>query len=206
VASSQRGRLVQSPEDLCEMLMESLQKYEAELHGEQTPVRFLWDRQADKSMRPVDENTLSDHVKQFLKRELADSGIVLNREVEVGRAPGAPVGTRTDIKIDAVRHGEKGEAYDAIVAVIETKGCWNPDLLNAIKTQLRDDYLRRLGAPLGIYLVGWFDKATWDETDNRKKRAPSWNLDEARRHLDEKAAELANGYIIRAVVLDCHAH
>jgi hypothetical protein len=30
VASSQRGRLVQSPEDLCEMLMESLQKYEAD--------------------------------------------------------------------------------------------------------------------------------------------------------------------------------
>ena len=67
----------------------------------------LWDRQADKSMRPVDENTLSDHVKQFLKRELVDSGIVLNREVEVGRVPGAPVGTRTDIKIDAIRHERK---------------------------------------------------------------------------------------------------
>ncbi len=206
VASSQRGRLVQSSEDLCEMLMEALQKYEAELHGEQTPVRLLWDRQADKSMRPVDENTFSDHVKQFLKRELVDSGIVLNREVEGGRAPGAPVGTRTDIKIDAIRQSEKGEAYDAIVAVIETKGSWNPNLLSAIKTQLRDDYLRPLGAPLGIYLVGWFDKATWDETDNRKKRAPSWDLDEARRRLDEKAAELAKGYIIRAVVLDCHAH
>ena len=74
-----------------------------------------------------------------------------------------------------------------------------------MKTQLRDEYLKRLGAPLGIYLVGWFDKANWDETDNRKKRAPSWDLDEARRRLDEKAVELAKGSIIRAVVLDCHA-
>ena len=88
VASSKRGRLVQSADDLCEALIEALGKYEAELHGEQTPVRSLWDRQADKSLRPVDENTLSDHVKLFLKRALADSGIVLNREVEVGRAPG----------------------------------------------------------------------------------------------------------------------
>ena len=205
VASSKRGRLVRSAEDLCEILLELLRKYEAELHGEQTPVRSLWDRQADKSMRPVEEDALSDHVKQFLKRELADSGVVLNREVEVGRVPGTPVGTRTDIKIDAIRHGEEGEAYDAIVAVIETKGCWNPLLLTAIKTQLRDDYLKRLGAPLGIHLVGWFDKAKWDETDNRKRRAPSWDLDEARRRLDEKAAEVAKGYIIRAVVLDCHA-
>ena len=134
VASSKRGRLVRSADDMCEILLESLRKYEAELHGEQTPVRSLWDRQADKSMRPVEEDALSDHVKQFLKRELADSGVVLNREVEVGRVPGTPVGTRTDIKIDAVRHGEKGEAYDAIVAVIETKGCWNPLLLTAIKT------------------------------------------------------------------------
>jgi hypothetical protein len=206
LATSRRGRLVQSPEDLCDTLIEALQKYENELHGEQTPVQFLWAKQTKGMLTPVDENALSDHVKAFLKRELADSGIVLNREVEVGRVPGAPVGSRTDIKIDAVRHGENGDAYDVIVAVIETKGCWNAELFTAIQTQLRDDYLKRLGAPLGVYLVGWFDKAKWDASDSRRKRAPSLDLAEARHLLEEKAAELSKGYIIRAVVLDCHAH
>ncbi len=205
LAASKRGRLVQSPDDLCEALLEALQKYQAELHGEQTPVQFLWARQAKGDLRPVDENALSDHVKAFLKKELADSGIVLNREVEVGRVPGAPVGRRTDIKVDAVRRGENGGTYDGIVAVIETKGCWNAELFTAMETQLRDDYLKRLGAPLGIYLVGWFDKANWDESDGRRKRTPSLGLTEVREALEKKAAECADGYLIRAVVLDCHA-
>ena len=206
LATSKGGRLVRSPEDLCEALIETLQKYENELQGEQTPVQFLWAKQTGGMLVPVDENALSDHVKMFLKRELADSGIVLNREVEIGRVPGAPVGSRTDIKVDALRHGENGEAYDAVVAVIETKGCWNDELFTAIETQLRDDYLKRLGAPVGIYLVGWFDKAKWDESDNRRKRVRSIDLGEARHLLDQKAAELSKGYIIRAMVLDCHAH
>ena len=206
LATSRRGRLVQSPDDLCEAVIEALQEYEKELHGEQTQVQFLWAKQTGGLYIPVDENALSDHVKIFLKRELGDSGIVLNREVEIGRVPGAPVGSRTDIKIDAIRRGEDGEAYDAIVAVIETKGCWNPELFTAIETQLRNDYLARLGAPLGIYLVGWFDAPKWDDKDHRKKRAPSVDLGEMRRHFNEKSAELSKGFIIRAVVLDCHAH
>jgi hypothetical protein len=205
LATSKGGRLVQSPEDLCEALIEALRKYQNKLHGEQTPVQFLWARQADGTLRPVEEDALSDHVKMFLKQELVESGIVSNREVEIGRVPGAPLGSRTDIKIDAVRHGENGEAYDAIVAVIETKGCWNSGLFTAIETQLRDDYLRRLGAPLGIYLVGWFDKAKWDVSDKRSKRVPAMGIVETRCLLDEKAAALSKGYIIRVMVLDCHA-
>lgn len=56
------------------------------------------------------------------------------------------------------------------------KGCWNAELFTAIETQLCNDYPRRLGAPLGIYWVGWFYKAKWDENDSRKKRDPSMNI------------------------------
>jgi hypothetical protein len=52
--------------------------------------------------------------------------------------------------IDPVAITNDIHAYDAITAVIETKGCWNSQLLTAIKTQLHDHYLMRLGAPLGI--------------------------------------------------------
>ena len=122
--------LVTSPADLCRVLVAALEKYGAALHGAQTPVRDLWDRQRGKDIfRPLDEPALSDVVTRFLRAELGTAGIFANREVEVGRAPGAPVGTRTDILVNAFRRREDGERYDPITAVVETKGCWNPDLL-----------------------------------------------------------------------------
>lgn len=200
------GRLVQSARQLADILVAVLRRYERELHGEQSPVRALWDRQAGGSLlRPVEEDALSDHVKLFLQRELVERGIVVNREVEVGRAPGAPVGKRTDIRVNAVRKTDGAGTLDEITAVIETKGCWNAELMTAMQTQLRDDYLTRLGAPIGIYMVGWFDKPKWDPADGRKGRSPSWGVIEAQRRLDEQASKLSGGFLISAVVLDCHA-
>ena len=67
----QDRQLVQSGADLCDLLTAALRKYEAELHGEQSPVRSLWDRQGGgKTFRPVEEDSLSDHVSLFLRREL----------------------------------------------------------------------------------------------------------------------------------------
>ena len=54
--------------------------------------------------------------------------IVVNREVEISRVPGAPVGTRTDIRVQAIRRGQGNNVLDVITAVIETKGCWNSAL------------------------------------------------------------------------------
>ena len=176
------------------------------MHGEQTPVRALWDYQADnKTFRPVDENALSDHVRLFLKRELQESGIVLNREVEIGRVSHAPVGMRTDIKVDALRKSEHSNVFSTITAVIETKGCWNREVLTAMRAQLVDDYLVKLAAPVGIYLVGWFDKKKWDPRDYRKKETADWTTHEAQLHFDEQAAVMPKAFIVSAVVLDCHA-
>ena len=206
VTNTSGGFLVRSERDLADLLIDALRRYERELHGEQTPVQFLWDRQANGFFVPVDEDTLSDHVRLFLKRELADKGIVLNREVEIGRVPGSRLGSRTDIKVDAIRKSENGEAFSTITAVIETKGCWNPGLLGAIKTQLVEDYLVRIAAPIGIYLVGWFDKRKWDPDDYRIDRTPEWTIEVAQQRLDAIAATLQQAFIVRAVVLDCHCH
>ena len=72
------------------------------------------------------------------------------------RHPGAPVGTRTNILINALRRSETGEPLDPIAAVIEAKGCWNAQLFSALETQLVGDYMVQVRAPVGIYLVGWF--------------------------------------------------
>lgn len=206
LVASKRRLLVQSGDDLCELLTEALRKYECELHGEQNPVRALWDRQeSGATFRPVEEDSLSDNVSLFLRRELVESGIVANREVEIARVPGAPIGKRTDIRIDELRRSAGGAAYDAITAVIETKGCWNAALFTALKDQLYGDYMIRLRAPVGIYLVGWFDKAKWDPKDRRKRDAPECTLREAQDRLDAQAAAIPAGFLIRSVVVDCHA-
>jgi len=204
VTASAEVMLVQSARQLEEILIRTLRKYEGHLHGEQTPVRALWDRQANGSLRPVDEDALSDHVRLFLKHELVDSGIVANREVEIGRVPGARLGSRTDIKVEALRKSDAGR-YDVITAVIETKGCWNAELLTAMTTQLVDDYMVRLAAPAGIYLVGWFDKRKWDAGDARRARTPDLTFNEVQSALDAQAAAQPGAFTVQAVVLDCHA-
>jgi hypothetical protein len=205
ITESPSGVLVQSAQHLAEVLVNAVRKYERELYGEQTPIRDLWDVQANKALRPVDENALSDHVQRFLKRELVESGIILNREVEISRVPGAPSGKRTDIKVDGISRIENSDKVNIITAVIETKGCWNANLLTAIKSQLVDDYLVRLGAPVGIYMVGWFDKQQWDARDSRRSRTRGWTVEEAQRRLDREAAALTQAFIVRATVLNCRA-
>jgi hypothetical protein len=191
--------------DLCEVLVAALKKFNAALHGAQTPVRDLWDRQKGKDIyRPIDENALSDVIARFLRTELGSSGIFANREVEIGRVPGAPVGQRTDILVNAVRRRADGELFDPIATVIETKGCWNNDLFTALEEQLFRDYMIRLRALTGIYLVGWFDAEKWDPEDSRRDRVPKIPIDEAKAQLDKQAAALPDGFIVRPVILECH--
>ena len=202
LTSSPNARLVQTADDLKETLLDAIASYEAHLYGAQKPIRALWDRQPDRTFRPVEEDALSDHVKLFLERSLVASGIIANREVEVGRVAGAPIGQRTDIKIDALRRGPQGEKFDIITAVIEVKGCWNAELSSALDTQLYQRYLVPLGAPVGVYLVGMFDKAGWDGKDPKKRKAPDFTKGELMRALSQQASLLPAAYSVAPFILD----
>lgn len=205
LVANREAQLVRSPQDLMDVLIDGLTRYEHELHGEQSPVRALWDLQAGGvGFRPVDENALSDHVRLFLKRDLVTRGVIANREVEIGRVPGAPVGMRTDIRIDAMRHAPDGRTFDTITAVVETKGCWNRELFSALRTQLYEEYMKPLAAPVGIYLVGWFDKVKWEVGDYRRTDTPDMTREKACQELNEQAEAIPAGSHVRAFVLDCH--
>lgn len=200
-------KLVNSPSDLSDILIAALTKFTETLHGAQTPVRDLWDRQGTQKevYRPIDENGFTDVLTRFLRSELTQKGVFANREVEVGRVPGAPVGKRTDILVSAVRRRPDGETYDVISAVIETKGCWNDELFTALEAQLFRDYMVRLRAPVGVYLVAWFETDKWDPTDSRRKVALKLSLDGATAELDRQAKALPAGIIVRPVVIECRA-
>jgi hypothetical protein len=197
-------KLVTSPADLCEVLVATLEKFGAALHGAQTPVRDLWDRQQGKDIfRPIDENALSDVIARFVRAELGSAGVFANREVEVSRAPGAPVGPRTDILVNAVRRRPDDELFDPLAVVIETKGCWNGELFTGLEAQLFRDYMIRLHAHAGIYLVGWFHSDRWDPGDSRRNRVPKMPIDEVRAELDRQSSALPEGFSVRPVIIEC---
>ncbi len=90
-----------------------------------------------------------------------------------------------------------------LIAVIEVKGCWHPDLKTSIQAQLIEKYLQGPDSQHGIYLVVWFDPENWDDDDYRKKQVPDWTIHDAREFFSNQATEQSTDKrTIRAFILD----
>ena len=116
LAADRELRLVQSGDQLMQLLVESLERFQALLQGETPEAPFLWDNVSKSDAKPKDENMFSDYVKAFLDKDLKQKGIILNREVRIHR------GQRTDIHVDAITQAAPGQPYDSITVIIECKG------------------------------------------------------------------------------------
>jgi hypothetical protein len=199
-----RRRLVRSGDELLQVVIESLGRYEAELQGE-TPGAFtLWDQRPNNTFRPKEENRLSDAVKLHLQRDIGDRGIVANREVEI-RA-GAGTGERTDVHISATTRRSDG-AFDSVRVIVEVKGCWHREVNTAMESQLRDRYLRDNDCRHGLYAVGWFLGDRWSDPDDsrrddaRRRMPPS--LEVARIRFEDQSKKLSvGGNVLKAVVIN----
>jgi hypothetical protein len=152
---------------------------------------------------PVDENALSDFVRLHLETDVARSGIVLNREVQLRPSVGPATGERTDIHVDALSRDPARRSYDRLTIVVETKGAWNAGLFSAMKTQLKDRYPSGTGVRRGVYLVGWFASAMWTDADRRCVAIPSAGMADSTHRLVAQATELSTGGTrIESVMLD----
>jgi predicted NACHT family NTPase len=196
LASNPELGLVQSGDQLLDLVIESLKRLEKRLQ-ENTPAAIdLWNEN-EGIYRPKDENRLSDYIKRYLDEDLKQRGIVINREVEIRR------GERTDIHIDAIKKRSDGEVYDKISIIIEVKGSWNKHVKQSMGIQLVDRYLKNNRCNYGIYLVGWFNCSLWDPKDYRKKQSPKLSLHKAREFFDVQALQLTNGAkVIKAFILN----
>lgn len=146
---------------------------------------------------PKDEERLSDYLARYLKDYLGQKGIVINREVEIRR------GEITDIQIDAIAKKPSGEIYDYISVIIEVKGCWNPELNDAMEKQLVERYLKDNTCQHGLYLIGWFNCSQWDTSDSRKSKAPKISIEKARQQFERQAETLSQSNVaVRAFVLN----
>jgi hypothetical protein len=201
--NARHGRLVQSASQLLEVLCESLERFEAGLHGETPALEFLWNEwKEDGALRrePKLEGSLSNAVKRHLEADLAGHRVVVNREVEI-RASERPTrdGQRVDIHVTAFGSARGGQDVHER-AVIEVKGCWNKGLWTDMQAQLGGRYLEENACQSGLYLVGWFRD---DEAPRHPERGRVNSIDEARQLLVEQARRLSTGgKQIRAYVVD----
>lgn len=203
LAADRELRLVQSGDQLIQVLVESLERFQALLQGEIPEAQFLWDNIDKRSAKPKDEDAFSDYVKTYLDKDLKQRGVIVNREVRIHK------GERTDIHVDAVVLENSGKIYDSVTAIIECKGCWNLGLYNAMYDQLVGRYLKDNHCQHGLYLVGWFNCAKWSGQDERRKRALRLcsNIDDTRQKLTAAAADLSKDLIrVKSVVLDISLH
>ncbi|KIL40266.1 hypothetical protein SD70_14885 [Gordoniibacillus kamchatkensis] len=200
---NRNSRLVQSEEQLLEVLVESLNRLEQKLHGITPEVMWLWNEIDRRKYRPRTENEFSDYVKQHLVEDLQGRGIIVNREVEIRRSAGSLPGERTDIHVNAVLSGGVRESLEIITVIIEVKGNWHRELFQAMETQLVNRYLKEGKCKNGLYLTGWFASSSWDATDNRNSAIPSCGLEDAKVILKDQAAILSKqGVNVRSFVMD----
>jgi hypothetical protein len=169
LAADSNRRFVAGGEQLLDVVVESLNRAQGRLTGETPQASLLWNNLPGGAARPKEEAELSDWLKNHLQDDLASRRVIVNREVEIRRAPGAGIGERTDIHIDAIGRVEGGEESH-IRAVVEVKGCWHAELESALRTQLVNSYLLGTGNSFGIYVIGWFSGDRWDERDGRRSR------------------------------------
>lgn len=186
-------RLVDSPDELMGIILDSLQTLEYKLQrGEHPRAIDLWNEK-----RPKDENRLSDYVKNHLEEDLKGRGIIVNREVEIKR------GNKTDIHVSVYGRDNLGRpSGNPMKVTIETKGCWHPSLNTAMESQLVGQYLSHDVCRHGIYLVGWFVCDAWIDRSNQK--VPTTDLLETRRELSEQAKKISekSTFLVESFVLD----
>lgn len=202
LASRPGARLVQNGDQLLEVLVESLERFQEKLHGK-TPAVFAPWNEVGGSYTPKDEERLSDEVTLHLEQDLVGRGVVVNREVVIRRGVPGRRGQRTDIHVDALVPCAARDQYETVSAIVEAKGCWNSDLNTAMQTQLVDRYLEGNRCHHGLYLVGWFNCEQWDTEHRRRKRPPAYGVEEARSKFEEQAHQLSRGDLrVKAVILD----
>ena len=191
------SRLVKDGDQLLDVVIEALQRIQSKLQGE-TPAAFLlWDQVVK---RPKWENDFSDFIVLQLKDELANRGIILNREVEIRSSRSGLEGERTDIHVDAI---STAHSHDLVKVIVEAKGIWHDELTTAMETQLLGKYLKGNDCRHGLYLVGWFNCPQWNKKDPRRRKAFRYDLENLTTMLNSQAMKLSGrGCTIRALIID----
>jgi hypothetical protein len=202
-------RLVDNGEQLLNVLLESLERLNKDLHGETPSIVFLWNQQINKDeFWPKTEEDYSDWIKRYLNQDLKERGVIALREVVIRRGMGqGKKGQRTDIYVNARKRGRRNDMPDSLTAIIEVKGSWHKERRTAMKTQLVDRYLKDNTSQHGIYVLCYPYCTLWSDADGRKQRALKSGIPKAQTTYSQLAQDLSDhDLLIKAFVLDTTIH
>jgi hypothetical protein len=201
LAADASRRWVTNDAELRDVLVASLHRANEALQSATPAAADLWDTSA---RRPKQENELSDWLKRHLDKDLRGRGTVVGREVQIRPGPRGKMGESGDLVVEAPA-GERVEGADIVSVTIEVKGCWHPNVNEAMRSQLAERYLLPEGQRQGIYVVGWFATDDWDTDDWRRTPCGRRTLQESRAFFADQTHEVSaqHDVEIEAVVLDC---
>ena len=185
--------IVETPEDLLNLVLDALDKYQDYLQGVENPRKGdLWNI-SKKAVSHKDEASFTSHLKSFLDWNLP--GIVFNREVLLHIGTSKTRGAQTDLWITAISKRDNSR----VRLCIEVKGDWNSEWKTAFRNQLCTRYMGKGGADAGIFLLGWFGAGK-----AAKGRKSIIGKTAAVKLLEQQQAELVGEkHLVRSVVLDC---
>jgi hypothetical protein len=201
--------LIRTDRELAAAICRALESFEQQLHGETPTITSLWDEQrgsgsrdASTEWRPKGEADLSDALRHHVLSYLRNAAPVVVREgVLKGERRGLPRGQRTDLDVTVAPHGARAQR---VRVVVEVKCSWNPDVLEAMRDQLVDRYLKQNGLRTGIYVVGFFDSALWTHASRRVQKRLVGSRQQLRTTLTDQAVALqAQGFDVESRVIDC---
>jgi len=202
LGESRARRYVADASSMRAIIVDALDEIARDMRGAFPLANQVWNTAPHQI--PKRENEISSVLAYWLRTKLGGRQAVVNREVEINAPPGGAAGDRTDILVQA-----SGAGNDVLSIVIEVKGAWNAEIMDAMETQLADQYLKPDLTSHGIYLVAWFSDERWDGFDanqrDRRRRATRVSAEQLRQLLTDQAQRLSNatGLDVIAYVLDC---
>lgn len=201
ILNGTKKRILHSSKDLLEAVKSWIGDYQQFLSGDNPAIGDLW--HTHDSIRPKDEESLSDHLARFLELR-SPSDLLINREVQIRRKQfkDGDAGSRTDLWIHVIHPTTK----QIITLCIEVKCSWNDSSKTAIEEQLLKKYLTGGTATAGILLLGWYSCSNWDAADNRRtKSSKNWpDKSTTEQELDNQASQFSTPSIpIAARIVDC---
>lgn len=196
-------RVVTTRAQLAEVVLEELDALADDYSRDRGRRRRLWERQRQwtdwsGTWVPAEETRVSQELKAELAERLRGRVAVV-REVEIQPRLGEQSADLPDVLAIAL-------TTDTVTIDIplEVKGNYNPDVVEALTTQLADRYLAGPAGTEGVYVVASFGLEGWDAEDKKRRAiAARHSPDELRALLErEAAAAAARGNVVHVRVIE----
>jgi hypothetical protein len=185
-------------QDLAERVQVALEEIGRLVQIGQPPVAAeLWNTRPDNT--PKDEGHLTNWLAARLKSSLGPMFEVTREPLVRGGGKGR--GKSADILVSAAP--PIGDA-ERLRVLIEVKGSWERAVKSKMRSQLAEGYMPETGITHAFYLVFWFPRENWAESDDRRRRSTFPTVVAARSYFDKQAAKLSEecGLSIGALVIE----